>query len=185
MSLAVIAIPDLLPDDAELLHEMQSRNGVRSFGLIHPFLTVVEPTDELDASPLIEHVRSIAGSLGSFTFALRCALPFFDRENGRTQVVLVPERGFSDLVRVRSMLYRGALREALRLDVPFIPHLSVGEFDDPERAWRMADRLNEDRPAVLGSLRELAVVELDGESVQTLARIPLGSGSGVPSTRLH
>lgn len=185
MSLAVIAIPELLPDDIELLHDLRAHNGVQTNGLELPFLIVVDPTDDVDAFPLIEHVRAIAGAVGSFTFSLRCAVPMLDPERGRASVGLVPERGLADLVRVRSMLYEGALREALRLDVPFIPHVSVGEFDDPKRAKRLADRLNDDRPAVLGALRELAVIRVDGHLAETLARFPLGDGSGVPSTRLH
>lgn len=185
MHISIIAIPDFLPDDVEYIQSLRARHDQYAGAFGAPYLTVVFPVGIAAAPPVIEHVRCVAGALAAFSFSLRCALPVYERASGRTSVYLVPERGFSAMVRVHDLLYCGPLRSALQLDVPFIPHLRVAQFDDAARAKKLADRLNDEGVSLLGTVASLQVIEVDGERFEPLARFELAAAAGVPSSRMH
>lgn len=86
---------------------------------------------------------------------------------------LAPEEGFSALVKLHDALYRGMLASELRLDIPFLPHITVGKTSDPWEAKVLADQLNGQPRAIQGMLETLDVITYEKMTVQTLERIPL------------
>src|SRR3546814_14359565 len=60
------------------------------------------------------HLAVVAGDAAPVALAFRCALPVQDPDSGDTYVYLVPDEGFSALVRLHDRLYSGTLRSAER-----------------------------------------------------------------------
>ena len=185
MNLAVIALPELLPDDVEHIQSLRTRHDPLHHQRIAPHVTLVFPTPDVDAKLLVAHVKSCVPAVASFAFSLRCAMPVPDPITRRSLVYLVPDRGFSDFVRAHDLLYVGALRPSLRLDIPFIPHLRVGSFDDPNQAKQMADRLNDEGVSMFGTVTSLAVLDVGDDAVREVARVELAAAAGVPASRMH
>ena len=109
----------------------------------------------------------------SITFALRCALVVKDALSEQTHTFLVPDEGFSDLVRLHDRLYTGLFTDQLRLDIPYIPHITVATSLDPMVCKRLADEINHQQIAISGTIRAIDIVQFANRTVTTLARIPL------------
>ncbi|MGE3268898.1 MAG: 2'-5' RNA ligase family protein, partial [Chloroflexota bacterium] len=71
-------------------------------------------------------------------------------------------------------LYTGPLASQLRLDVPYIPHVTVGMARDSLVCKGLADALNERAFLLAGSIDAIDVVSYEAGRVETLARVSLG-----------
>jgi hypothetical protein len=103
-----------------------------------------------------------------------------DDEAERAYVYLVPDEGYSGLSRMHDDLYGGCLRKLLRLDIPFVPHITLGSMADRAAAKRLCDDLNRSGLEIGGSVNALTVAMLQDEKIRDLARFALG-GHGTAS----
>src|SRR5579884_1692965 len=173
MPYLVIAYPTLVQQDRQWIQEIRAQHDRELASVVAPHFTLVFRLIDVEASKLIEHVKAVVERWRSIPFVLRCALPIPDGVSEETSVFLVPEEGFSALVKLHDDLYRGMLASALRLDLPFVPHLTVGKTRDPWQAKALADQLNQQSLALQGRLEALDVIEYKQMTVKTLERLPL------------
>jgi len=98
-------------------------------------------------------------------------------QQDRQWIQQVREQHDTELVKLHDALYRRALASELRLDIPFLPHITIGKTSDPWQAKALADQLNQQSLAIQGRLETLDVIMYEKMTVQTLERIPLVSES--------
>jgi 2'-5' RNA ligase len=173
----VIAYPTLSQQDRQWIQQIREQHDTELASVIAPHFTLDFPLVALEAKQLIEHAKAQVEHWSPIPFVLRCALPIKDALSEDTSVFLMPEEGFSALVNLHDALYRGVLASELRLDIPFLPHITVGKTSDPGFAKALADQLNQQSPAIQGRLETLDVIIYEKMTVQTLERIPLASES--------
>jgi 2'-5' RNA ligase len=171
--LLVVSYPEMAPEALAWIEALRAEHHPRQ-AAIAAHVTLVFPVAGVDPPVLIAEVQRQASGSIPIPFTLRCALPFRDLTSEATDVFLVPDEGFGAIVRLHDRLYAGLLAPGLRLDLPFVPHLTVAHLAQPIAAKRLADRLNAESFAIPGTLSSVDVVQRDGAGVQTLARIPLG-----------
>jgi hypothetical protein len=174
MSLLVVAYPDLDPKDQAWIQAIRARHDPH-VGLIAPHVTLVFPNDAIDATLLQEHAEQVCQAFGAFRFLARVALIVRDQFSPLPHLFLVPDEGFSQIVRLHDALYRGPLAESLLLDVPFIPHLTIGAFETSAAAKAQADAINSERFVIDAAIERMSVIEHIGQSVTTIAEFALAS----------
>ncbi|MCP4567450.1 MAG: 2'-5' RNA ligase family protein, partial [FCB group bacterium] len=86
---------------------------------------------------------------------------------------LVPDEGFSQIIKLHDDLYTGIMSNHLRLDIPFTPHMTVGIFDDAKTCKEAADRINGVDFAVHGRISALDLVTDENVVIETRAKIKL------------
>ena len=178
MALLVLAYPELAPDDRAWIERVRAEHDPRH-AVVAAHFTIVFPTTSLLTTSLlaeafVAEVARQAEGCAPIPFVLRSALPFKDVTGEGADVFLVPDEGFGALVRLHDRLYAGALALALRLDIPSIPHITVGRAADPRDCKRLADALNARPFAIRGTIAALDVVAREEHAVRTIARLPLG-----------
>lgn len=173
MSLLVLAYPDLAPAERAWIEAIRADHD-SLHALVPAHFTFVFPTDLLAPEAFIAAVQMQAAGFGPFAFALRAALPAPNLPGTDGQVFLVPDEGMSACIRLHDRLYAGLLAPALRLDLPFVPHITVGRFPDLPSCKRRADALNARPFAVPGAVNTLDVVKRTPDAIRTLVRVPLG-----------
>jgi hypothetical protein len=174
MSLLVLAYPSLARADYEWIQRIRARHDGRYYRLIEPHFTFVFSVSKVERKVFVEHVKGQARRVEPFKFVLRCALVVADDSGQFSHVFLVPDEGFSEIVRLHDALYTGALAPELRLDIPFIPHIGIGNSDDARECKRLADELNAEGFRLEGRIETLDVVSYENSTVQTVERIELG-----------
>lgn len=175
MTLVVLGRPRLKAADAAWITALRDRHGT---GLadhgIGPHVTLVFPTDTTDATTATGHLAVVAGETPPLALAFRCALPVLDPDSGATYVYLVPDEGFSALVRLHDRLYSGPFAEALRLDLPYIPHVTLARITEAKLARALADDLNSQEPEIHARLETVELFRLDGkQAARRLAELAL------------
>lgn len=172
MSLLVVAYPELRSQDQAWIQSIRERYDPH-FELIAPHLTFVFPNDTIDATLLQQHGARVCQAFSAFRFAVRTTMIVKDQFSPLTHLFLVPDEGFSQIVGLHDALYRGPLAESLLLEVPFIPHITIGAFDTSSAAKAQADAINRQRFVIDGSIERLSLIEHVGQSVTTIAEFEL------------
>jgi len=174
MRLAVVSYPSISQEDHEWIQAIRARHD-RYYQLIAPHFTFVFPCS-LGEKVLTKHVKRQSAGVNQFRFVTRCAVVNKDATEDMAHVFLTPDEGFSDIVRLHDRFYTGILTSELRIDIPFIPHISIGNADDPLECQRLVDKLNEEAFAVDGTIDTLDVVSVDIErgEVRTIEQVKLG-----------
>ncbi|HYF64951.1 MAG TPA: 2'-5' RNA ligase family protein [Herpetosiphonaceae bacterium] len=172
-TLCVVAYPELAPADRDWIEGLRRRHDP-NYRLVDAHLTLVFPFAGLEPEALAGHVGAVAAAGAPFAIALRCALIVRDALSELTHLFLVPDAGFSRVVLLHDALYRGVLASRLRLDVPYIPHITVGAFADPQAAREAADEINRAGPDIAGTVARLSVVAVESPRVRPLREIALG-----------
>ena len=92
-----------------------------------------------------------------------------DDEDERAYVFLVPDDGYATISRLHDALYAGPLASHLRLDLPYVPHITIGITDDRRCAKSLCDQLNADGVVIDGSLSELTVGRVHDARFESLS----------------
>jgi 2'-5' RNA ligase len=169
--LAVVAYPVLNETAALWIHVTRAAHDPQA-RLIAAHVTLVFPT-VADREALIDDVRSVAGAHGPITLAMGEVRAVRDQLGVGGHVFLVPSAGSSELVAFHDQLYEGSLRDRLRLDIPYVPHVTIAAHTDFERCLRLAGELNAERPIARGRIEALDLVEVDADAIRTVASFSL------------
>lgn len=86
---------------------------------------------------------------------------------------MIPDEGFGAIVRLHDRLYSGPLAPELRLDLAYIPHVTVARHADP-RLPALAGGLNTEGFAIAGARDTLDLVAREDGAIRTFARVALG-----------
>jgi len=171
--LLVLAYPRLAQSDFDWLQAIRAQHDERYFSLVAPHFTLVFPVGTIARADFIAHVRRQTAGVRAISFVVRCAIVVADDSRRFTHVFLVPDEGFSEIVRLHDRLYAGVLAGELRLDIAFIPHVGVGNSTDARACKRLADELNAQNFRVAGVIDTLDVVWYENNEVRTLEQITL------------
>jgi hypothetical protein len=120
-------------------------------------------------------VRKQLSSTGAIRFFLRCAVINKDAFSDNYDAFLVPDEGFSDIVKLHDRLYAGLLAPHHRLDISYIPHVSIANATDPHFIKKIVDEWNDAVFAIAGSIASLDIINYDRERrlITTVEKIDL------------
>jgi hypothetical protein len=180
MTLCVVAYPVLKAVDRDWIQSIR-RQFDPQYEFIDPHFTLLFPTQQANRETLEAHVRACVWSTVHFPFVLRCALPVKDAFSPLTHLFLAPDEGFSNLVRLHDILYSGTMMVELNLNIPYIPHITVGAFNEASACKHAADILNERSFSIEGTIECVNLLSVDDNGVTSLSEIMLSSSQRPPS----
>ena len=174
MSLLVVSYPEIAHRHAEWIEAVRQRHSFLTHSVLAPHVTFVFPLHNVPEDELLAHVGLVTAGQPRIRFVLRISMLVKDDSSDNYYVLLAPDEGFSDIVRLHDKLYTGMLTPMLRLDLPFIPHITVGGSPDVLGCKSVVDVLNAENFAIEGGIAYLDVVSKEAETVRTVKRFALG-----------
>lgn len=172
MAYLVIAYPELQQADLDLIQDYRSRYD-RQFSLVKPHFTVVFPVQDLDKDSFLSEVSQKIANTESFDFDLKVATINQDTSGNYYHEFLVPDAGYSNIVKLHDKAYSDLLAPYLRFDVDFIPHISIGNSEDAQASKQRVDDLNARGVLIHGHISSLDVIEFADGVINTLEKIQL------------
>jgi 2'-5' RNA ligase len=180
VALCVVNYPTISVEDYDWIQSIRREHDPLFFEVVEPHFTIVFPTDQIEESALVEHVSKIAAKVAPFEVVLRCATLGDPSFMEHAHAFLIPDEGFSRVVKLHDALYTGPLRSELRLDLPFVPHIGVANTPGVEDCKVLVDRINSNRFEIHGHVEKLSVIGYDGATTWTIQEYAL---MGVPPNR--
>lgn len=172
MKLLVIAYPELSKKDFSSIESFRKEND-RMFSIVRPHFTFVFPSENITIPDLIHELDLLLEHEKAIFFSLRCASLCKDDFNDYYHCFLVPDEGFSQIVKLHDKLYSRLLKRELRLDINYLPHIGVGNSKDPLHCKRMVDKWNEKDFEINGTISYLTIIKYENETIETIESFQL------------
>lgn len=167
MKLAVVAFPRLEDTDRHWIESFRAKYDPQAARIKEHF-TLVFPV-EASVDDLASEIVTIARLMRPFEFVIRRTDVVADVLSSTNYVFLVPDQGGAEIVALHDRLYAGVLRPHLRLDIPFIPHITVGSAQDSESALGLAQEIEARRQLLRGAVDALQLLDVGGTQVRSVA----------------
>lgn len=129
---------------------------------VAPHFTLMFGCTAVAEADYLAHVARLARSTPAIRFHCRHATLHAGGPDGMAHVFLVPDEGHSAIALLHDRLHTGVLAAHLRLDIPYVPHITVAATRDVAAAKALCDALNERGVDIAGELRSLSVGMLQG-----------------------
>lgn len=173
MAYAVIGYPDLNKYDQDIIHNYRKNYDEWLYNVVKPHFSFVFPTNILTEKEFKSEIKELSAGFRKINFVIRCAVVNKDSFSDWFHVFLVPDEGYSNIVKLHDELYSSRLKDELRLDIDFIPHMGVGTSRDQYKCKKMADEWNRRDFQIAGTISRLVIVEFNGKEVLDLEYLPL------------
>src|ERR1051326_1336471 len=173
MAYLAIAYPELTPADFDWIQSYRARHDRRYYNVVQPHFTLVfggtgAAVQSLSETSFIEEIEMQLGGVGPIPFELAVATVNRDLSGEYYHEFLVPELGYAKTVRLHDKLCSGKLKSRLRLDIDYIPHIGIGNDDDPRNCKARIDDLNQTSLSIRGLINTVDVIEYSNGEVRTI-----------------
>jgi 2'-5' RNA ligase len=172
-SLLVINYPTISAEDFDWIQQIREQHDPLYWSVVAPHFTVVFPVFNLEEKAFIHHVAQVAKEIEAFDFVLRCAVLGDDAFSDFTHVFLVPDEGYSKIVKLHDRLYTGILANELRLDIPFVPHIGIANSLNAQACKDLVDDLNARAFEIKGRVEKLDIIWYENDEVITINQVSL------------
>lgn len=173
MAFCAVNYPAISPEDYEWIQSIRREHDLLYYDVVEPHFTLVFPTGVIEKSTFITHIADIAAQFMPFEAVMRCATVGDPNFMDHAHAFLIPDEGFSDIVRLHDALYAGPL-QALRLDMPFVPHIGIASTPLVAECKEIVDRLNAEQFEIRARVERLAVIGYDGKKTWAIEECVLG-----------
>jgi hypothetical protein len=157
-SLLVIARPSWAPGHLERIQAFRAKHDALYNEIVEPHFTLVFTVVGVTARHFITEVELRSAGFYLFEVHLRCATVNKDPFMPMYHTLLVPDEGYSNIVRLHDMRYTGMLHPQLRLDIDFIPHMCIANDPAARRLKPWADLWNAEPFALSSRTHALDVI---------------------------
>lgn len=173
MALLAIAYPEFDLVDFQKIQSFREQNDPLFYSVVAPHITFVFPVLHISVVTFKEEIKRQLADTQAFDFIFRCATVNKDAFSEMYHCFLVPDEGYSSIIKLHDKLYEGLLRPELRLDIDFIPHLGIGNNADPTACQEMARTWNQNEFTIQGSVNSLSIVSYENGVVKNLDQFRL------------
>jgi hypothetical protein len=171
-TLFTLCYPSLTGADRLFIDEYRREHDIPFRDVVAPHFTMVFGCRDVPIAAYRAHVADVANSQTAINFSLRYAMLGNDDSNSNYYVFLVPDEGYSGISRLHDSLYQGPLASALRLDIPYIPHIGIATVPDAVRVKALCDQLNLKGVNIQGQINAITVSSYDGSKITDLESFP-------------
>jgi hypothetical protein len=173
MSLAVVAYPELSTGDYDRIQAFREVNDELYFHMVEPHFTCVFPIQGMDQKLFMNEIQNQIVGFQRFEFCLRCTVLNKDAFIDIYHAFLVPDEGYSQMVKLHDRLYGGKLFQHRFFEIDFIPHLGIGNSEEPLICLEMIKHWNSADFVIPGLITSLDIVKIENNSINTILNIPL------------
>ena len=173
MAYLVVAYPKLQQSDFDFIQNYREQNDPRYFSVVDPHITLVFAINDTDRDSFVSEVRDKIAGVKSFDFVMNVATINQNDDAKYYHEFLVPDTGYSNIVKLHDKLYSGLFAPHLRFDIDFIPHIGIGNSDDAQISKQRVDELNTRGVSISGRVESVDVIEFVDGKVMTIEKISL------------
>ena len=172
MNLHVVAYPELSTTDRELIQAVRKDHNTL-YNVIKPHFTIVFSVPHMSSLDFIAEIKKQIGNTGIIPVTIRCAIINKDSFSDYFDAFLVPDEGFSQVLGLHDKLYSGLLARYHRVDISYIPHMSIANSKDVYAIKKIADEWNKKNLVIQGTISSLDIINYENRTITTIEKIQL------------
>jgi len=172
MALLLIACPELIHTDLELIQGYRKAHD-KLYKIVDPHFTFVFPVHGISIADFSAEIKKQLLGENSIMFCLKSAIANKDAFSETYNAFLVPDEGYSQIVKLHDKLYSGALSAHHRTDIEYIPHITIGSSHDSAACQKLADEWNTNYFAICGSISSFEIADYENGVITSVEKIQL------------
>ncbi len=172
MSFLAIVYPELSATDLELIENIRKKHD-ELYKIVKPHFTLVFPLDDFSIADFETEIKKQLKGIKPISFCIRNAVVYRDESRETYLTFLVPNEGFDEIVKLHDKLYSDQLLKHHRLDIDYIPHITIGHSNDEINCKKMADEWNTNHFQIKGVISVVDIVSYENDVVATVEKIRL------------
>lgn len=173
MALGVCSYPKLRSNDYEIIQNFRKLHDELYYTIAEPHISFVFPIYEIEKETFFDEVIEKSQGAKKINFEIKCTTVNKDAVLDYYHLLLVPDKGFSDVVKLHDRLYSGIFFNYLRLDIDFIPHMGIANSKDKYKVKRWSDEWNQKEFIIKGTIDSLTIVDLTNNILKDLEKVKL------------
>lgn len=173
MAYLVVAYPKLEQSYFDFIQSYRKQNDPRYFSVVDPHFTIVFPVSDIDRESFVNEVKQKIVGVKPFDFIINVATINQNDDGKYYHEFLVPDTGYSDIVKLHDKLYSDLFAPHLRFDIDFIPHIGIGNSDEAQISKQRIDELNAKGVSISGRVDRVDVIEYEDGEVTTVEKYDL------------
>jgi 2'-5' RNA ligase len=172
-TLYTVAYPFLDERDRSWIESFRAVHDAPKQQTIAAHFTLVFGHNAQSNADFLSHTESIVSVTPPIAFCFRYAMLCADLHSEAAYVFLVPDEGYAAISRLHDRLYTGLLASSLRLDFPYIPHITIGVKSTRDEAKKLCEMLNEQHLEIKGAINTVSVGAIKDGAFANVARYQL------------
>jgi 2'-5' RNA ligase len=168
-TLYTVCYPEVQSEALSFMEQFRQEHDLPYRDVVAAHFTMVFGCKTVELPDYTNHIAAVARQSEPIRFSCRYAMLGADDFDDTAYVFLVPDEGYSGISLLHDRLYTGLLQPFLKLDVPFIPHITIGTIKDRSAAKTLCDELNRNGVCIEGSLRALTIGALEDGKLKNLS----------------
>ncbi|MFY7864788.1 2'-5' RNA ligase family protein [Roseateles sp.] len=176
-TLYTVSYPEVAPEDLSFMERFRQLHDLPYLDVVAAHFTMVFSCKTIELAEYTKHIEAVARQSEPIRFSCKYAMLGADDFDDTAYVFLVPDEGYSGISLLHDRLYTGLLQPFLKLDVPFVPHITIGTLKDRSAAKALCDELNRTGVHIEGTLRALTIGALEDGKLKNLSSHALGKAS--------
>lgn len=173
MALGVLAYPKISLSNFNDIQAFRKAHDELYFSIVYPHFAFVFPMTSINKKQFIEEVSEQAKGVKKIEFEIRCATINKDAFLDYYHVLLVPDKGYSDVVKLHDKLYSEVFFNELILEIDFIPHIGIANSKDKYEVKNWVDQWNAKEFSISGTIESLTVIDYTNNILKDLKHIKL------------
>lgn len=173
MKYIVVSYPKISKKNYDWIQKVRQKNDELYFNIIKPHFTLVFPLSSVFKKDLIKHSKTILSKTKKFEFLIKKAVIEKDAFNKYTHTFLVPDNGYNKIIKLHNKLYTGILKPELKKDIPYIPHIGIGNNKNPEISRKLAEEINTQKIIINGLIDKIDICEYENDKITTIGIVRL------------
>jgi 2'-5' RNA ligase superfamily len=169
----VLAYPKLNMIDKKWINDLREKFDKLYYHVVNEHFTLVFATLYPNEIDFINEIKEQSKLLEKFSFSIRSSIMNNDKLSEYFYAFLVPDQGFSNIVKIHQKLYSGKINHTLLIDVDFVPHIGVGSFTDKFECKKLVNEINNSNIEINGKIDELDIIKYVNNKVETIDKIIL------------
>ena len=173
MALGVLSYPKLKKEDFDTIQKYRKEHDELYFSIVRPHFSFVFPITGIRKQRFIAEVIEKSNGMKSFEFEIKCATINKDAFIDYYHLLLLPEIGYSNIIKLHDRLYSHLFFRELRMDIDFIPHMGIANSKDRYKVKSWVDNWNKKDFSISGMIDSLTVVDYTNNILTDLHEVSL------------
>ena len=164
----IVGYPKLNIRNYKWIQSIRKKYDRRYYNIVEPHFTIVFPVYNCSIELLSRHIKVITEKTKAIKFNLKAATIVKDSFSDNTDVFLVTDLGNSEIIKFHDRLYTDIHKKDLRIDIAFIPHISIGGSKFPEELRQLSQKLNSNNFEIKGEIQNISLIKYEHPEVKTV-----------------
>ena len=173
MALGVLAYPKISLSDFNDIQTFRKDHDQLYFSIANPHFAFVFPMTSINRKQFIEEVIAKANGVKKIDFEIRCATINKDAFLDYYHVLLVPDKGYSDVVKLHDKLYSEVFFNELIMEIDFIPHIGIANSKNKYEVKKWVDQWNAKQFSISGIIENLTIIDYSNNTLKDVKNIEL------------